>query len=149
MIKRNLAIFLALLVLVLPLRAEDENKGGEEVKPVPLLKVIPGAYQLKSGKILKGTLLLGAFCVAVAGAVIENHKGDKSYNDYLNSMDVNEVVLLRRETEDHYRARNYYIGGMLAVFLLHVLDLKFSRGKKGIQSELSKDHFAVGVYYSF
>lgn len=141
---------LALLVLVLPLTAEDEGKGGEEAKPVPLLKVIPGAYQLKSGKILKGTLLLGAFCVAVAGAITENRKGDKAYENYLNSMDVSEVVSLRRETEDHYRARNIYIGGVLAVFLLHVLDLKFSRGKKkGIQSELSKDHFAIGMYYSF
>ena len=147
--KRNLAILLTLLTLVFPLMAENKESGGQETKPVPLLKVIPGAYQLKSGKILKGTLLLGAFCAAVAGAVIENGKGDDSYGDYLSSMDVDEVVRLRLETERHYRARNYYIGGMLAVFLLHVLDLKFSDGKKGVQSELSKDRFAVGLYYSF
>ncbi len=148
--KKKLAILLVMLILVqYPFLAEGTDANGKEGKPVPVIKVIPGVYQLKSGKILKGTLLLGAFCTAIAGAIIENNKGNESYENYLGSMNVDEILLLRRRTEDHFKARNYYIGGMAAVFLLHVLDLKFSGGKKGIQSEISKDHFAVGLYYSF
>jgi hypothetical protein len=154
MIVRRFVVFLVMVLLVggglFPVEEAGESEKGQE-KPAAVIKVIPGAFQLKSGKIVKGTLLLGLFAAAAAGAVVENNRGNAAYRQYVDSTDVAEIVRLRQETEDHFKRRNYYIGGLIGVWLVHLLDLKFSRGKKkgGIQSDVSKDSFSVGFYYSF
>lgn len=137
-----------------PAEESDKENPKAETRPVPVLKVIPGLFQLKSGKIVKGSLLLATFAAAVAGTIIENHRGNDTYRRYLASTDVAEIIQLRRATEDHFQRRNYYIGGLVGIWLVHLLDLKlsaYSQGKKkgGIQSEVSKDSITVGLYYSF
>lgn len=107
-------------------KAEDKEK-----KLIHFSMLLPGVYQMKSGKWFKGSVLLAAFAATVAGAIIENKKGNDSYDLYLKAIDVNEVLLLRQESEDHFKSRNTFLCGMVVVGLFHLLDLKlFNKQKK-------------------
>jgi hypothetical protein len=128
--------------------------GGEgDIQPskgIPVEKFIPGLSQLISGKILRGGLLLGACLATVAGAIWENQRGNDYYEQYLVSTDIEEVVDLRSRAEKSFRSRNYYILGMVSVFVLHFLDLKFLKNKKGkLKGEVKNNALSFGIYYSF
>lgn len=146
--------FLILFFFVCALSAQEKEKEKqEEPQPggaVSIVKFIPGVYQLKSKKFVKGSLLFSVFTAAVVGAVIENKRGNDLYEQYLASQDVEEIVALRKQTEKKFQNRNYYIAGALGIWLLHLLDLKFFNKKKGgIKGEVTKKNIQVGFYYSF
>ncbi|MCK4761036.1 MAG: hypothetical protein KAW12_02480 [Candidatus Aminicenantes bacterium] len=125
----------------------EEKKEGQ---PVSITKLIPGLYQLKSKKTIKGTLLFCAFTAAVLSALAANKKGNDLYEQYLNSTDKAEVIALRKETEKKFKKRNLYIAGALGTWLIHLLDLKLFKNKKGgIKGEIANQQINIGVYYSF
>jgi hypothetical protein len=128
--------------------------GGEgnstPAKGVSIVKFIPGLPQLISGKVLRGGILLGACLATVAGAILENQRGNDYYEQYLVSIDVDEVVDLRQRAEKSFRARNYYIMGLISVWILHFLDLKFLKNKKAeVKSEVKTGGISIGICYSF
>ena len=119
-------------------------------KGVSVVEFIPGLPQLISGKVLKGSLILGACLTTIAGTIWANQKGNDYYNQYLVSTDVEEVIELRAKAEKSYRSRNYFIIGMVSVWVLHLLDLKFFKNKKGgVKGEVKNNSLYFGFYYSF
>ena len=119
-------------------------------KGVSVVEFIPALPQLISGKVLKGSLLLGACLTTIAGTIWANQKGNDYYDQYLVSTDVEEVIELRAKAEKSYRSRNYFIIGMVSVWVLHLLDLKFFKTKKGgVKGEVKNNSLYFGFYYSF
>ena len=131
-----------------PLPAQNEDK--KEKKPtVPIIKIIPGIYQLKSGDVVKGGLLLGSFAGCITGAILENNRGNDYYGKYLDSINVEEIVKLRQNTESSFKKRNYYMAGVLGVWLIHLLDLTFfSKKKYGVQGGISKNRICISFYFT-
>ncbi len=114
------------------------------------MKFVPGAFQIKQGRIIKGGLLLGTFSAAVIGAILENNRGNDLYEKYLSSQDVEEIVALRKQTEKRFRRRNLFIAGASVVWLVHLLDLKLLKNKRGgVKGEVTKENIQIGFYYSF
>jgi hypothetical protein len=122
----------------------------EKPKTVSITMFIPGIHQLASGKYVKGTILLGSFLSCITGAVIHNNKGNNWYEKYIDSTNVEEIVLFRQKTEKSLKKRNLFIVGALSVWALHIIDLKFFKSKKGgVKGEVGKNSFIIGCYYTF
>lgn len=131
-------------------KEEVKKEEQKDTQAVSIIKFIPGVYQIKSGKILKGGILFSVFTAAIIGAVIENNRGNKLYERYMASQDVEEIVNLRKQTEKKFKNRNYYIAGVFGVWLVHLLDLKFFKNKKGgIKGDVTKKSIHIGFYFSF
>ena len=134
--------------------AEEQPDPGksdkEKPKTVSITMFIPGIHQLASGKFVKGTILLGSFLGCITGAVINNNKGNDWYDKYINSTNVEEIILFRQNTERSLKKRNLFMVGILSVWALHILDLKFFKSKKGgVKGEVGKNSFNIGFYYIF
>lgn len=144
-------IVMTFLILVFWMSLSGALKQeNEQVRMIPVAKFIPGIDQLFSGKTLKGGVLLSACLATVAGAIIENRCGNRYYEQYLESTDVDEIVELRKKAEGSFHNRNYCILGICTVWLVHVLDMKLFKAKKGVIKGEAKDHsVAVGFYYFF
>jgi hypothetical protein len=146
---------LCLLVNLNALTAAEEptdSSGPDKEKPktVSITMFIPGIHQLASGKYVKGTILLGSFLSFITGAVIHNNKGNDWYEKYINSTNVEEIILFRQKTEKSLKKRNLFIVGILSVWALHIIDLKFFKSKKGgVKGEVGKNSFNIGFYYIF
>lgn len=131
-------------------KTEEKKEEPKETQAVSILKFFPGAYQIKSKKYLKGGVLFCAFTAAIVGAVLENNRGNDLYEKYLASQDVEEIVALRKQTEKKFKNRNYYIAGAFGIWLLHLLDLKFFKNKKGgVKGEVTKKSVNISFYYTF
>ena len=146
--------FLILIFFVQILFGQEKEKPkNEEPKGkqgISIIKFIPGAQQIRSGKYLKGGILLSAFTAVVIGAIIENKRGNDLYEKYMDSTDVEEIVSLRKQTEKKFKNRNYYFAGAFGIWLLHLLDLKFFKNKKGgIKGDITKKNISIGFYYTF
>lgn len=146
-------LFLIVVTMIQPAAAKsdaDSNEKKSKTKKVSILMVIPGVQQLKSGKYVKGSLLLGSFIGSVTGAFVYNKKGSDWYDKYLTSTNVEEIILFRQETEKNLKKRNLFIAGIFSVWLAHIIDLKFFKsGKGGVKGELGKNKFNISFYYSF
>jgi hypothetical protein len=130
--------------------AESSEPQEKKAKAVSIAMFIPGIYQLKSGRYLKGTLLLGSFAGCIAGTAINNNKGNDRYEQYLRSTNAEEIVQLREQTEKSFKKRNLFMIGIAAVWLAHIVDLKFFKSKKGgVKGEMGKNSIHLGFYYSF
>lgn len=141
MTRRWIIIFL-LFVLVVPVMPDEKSK---EPATLPLEQVIPGWKQIRSGRVVKGILLLGGFVGAITGALILNHRGNEAYDDYLACRDAGLVVDLRRETENRFRGRNWLLVGAAAIMGLHFLDLKLTKTKHAtITGDLGPVGFRIG-----
>jgi hypothetical protein len=153
--KLSLFLMLCLLVNISAIAAAGEQSdssepGKEKPKTVSITMFIPGIHQLASGKYVKGTILLGSFISCITGAVIHNNKGNNWYEKYINSTNVEEIVLFRQKTEKSLKTRNLFIIGALSVWALHIIDLKFFKSKKGgVKGEVGKNGFIIGCYYTF
>jgi hypothetical protein len=154
---KKLSLFL-MLCLVVNLNAmtgaEEQPDPGEpdkkKPKAVSITMFIPGIHQLASGKYVKGTILLGSFLSCITGAVIHNNKGNDWYEKYINSTNVEEIILSRQKAEKSLKKRNLFIVGVLSVWALHIIDLKFFKSKKGgVKGEVGKNSFTIGFYYTF
>jgi hypothetical protein len=152
---RKLSFFLVLCIVVnfnaIKGAEEPDSTQPEKEKPkaISITMLIPGIHQLKSKKYAKGTILLGSFIGCITGAVIQNNKGNDWYRKYKESTNVEEIVLLRQSTEKSLKKRNFFIVGILSVWVLHIIDLKFFKTKKGgVKGEVGKNSFNIGFYYS-
>ena len=129
---------------------DSSDPGKKKPKTVSITMFIPGIHQLKSGKYVKGTILLGSFVSCITGAVVHNNKGNDWYEKYINSINVEEIILSRQKTEKSLKKRNLFIVGILSVWALHIIDLKFFKSKKGgVKGEVGKNSFNIGLYYTF
>lgn len=153
--KLSLFLMLCLVVNINVVTAAEEQPdssepGKEKPKAVSITMFIPGIHQLASGKYVKGTILLGSFLSCITGAVIHNNKGNDWYEKYINSTNVEEIILSRQETEKSLKKRNLFIVGVLSAWALHIIDLKFFKSKKGgVKGEVGKNSFNIGFYYTF
>lgn len=130
--------------------APPANKNKKKTKAIPLSMFIPGLHQLKNKQYAKGSLLLASFAGCIAGAVINNNNGNDWYRQYQSSTNVEEVILLREHTEKSFKKRNLFFAGILSVWAIHVIDLKFfKKGKGGVKGEVGKNSINLGFYYSF
>ena len=148
MMPRLSAFFLGLVFFInLPGAESPEFKPKNGIS---ITRFIPGVSQLLSGKTVKGGMLLGAFLVTITGAIIENSQGNGYYEQYLNSTDVDEIVQLREKAERSFQNRNYYLLGICGIWLVHALDMKIFKTRKGVIKGEAKDHsVCVGFYYFF
>jgi hypothetical protein len=146
-----MSLFLIAVLLVQPAIAESNSDSKEKkTKKVSILMFIPGVQQMKSKKYLKGSLLLGSFIGSVAGAVVYNKKGNDWYDKYSTSTNVEEIILFRQKTEKNLKKRNLFIAGIFSIWLVHIIDLKFFKSKKGgVKGEVGKNKINIGFYYSF
>ncbi len=127
-----------------------ESQGEKKAKPISISKFIPGVHQLEMKKYVKGSLLLGAFTGSIIGAIIFNKKGNDWYEKYKESINVEEIAQFRRNTEKAIRKRNLCIVGIVSVWLVHVIDLQFSKSDKaGVKGEAGKNSINLGLYYRF
>jgi len=153
--KLSLFLMLCLAVNLNTVTAAEEQPDSSEPdkkkpKTVSITMFIPGIHQLASGKYVKGTVLLGSFLSCITGAVIHNNKGNDWYDKYIDSNNVEEIVLFRQKTEKSLKKRNLFMVGILSVWALHILDLKFFKSKKGgVKGEVGKNSFNIGFYYIF
>ena len=153
--KLSLFLILCLLVNIGAITVAEEQPdssetGKEKPKRVSIIMFIPGIHQLTSGKYVKGTILLGSFISCITGAVIHNNKGNDWYEKYINSTNVEEIILFRQKTEKSLKKRNLFIVGALSVWALHIIDLKLFKSKKGgVKGEVGKNSFIIGCYYTF
>lgn len=153
--KLSLFLILCLVVNLNAMTAAEEQPDSSEPdkkkpKTVSLTMFIPGIHQLASGKYVKGTILLGSFLSCITGAVIHNNKGNDWYEKYINSTNVEEIIQFRQKTEKSLKKRNLFIIGILSVWALHILDLKFFKSKKGgVKGEVGKNSIYIGFYYTF
>ena len=153
--KLNLFLILCLAINLNTITAAEEQPESSEPekkkpKSVSITMFIPGVHQLKSGKYLKGTILLGSFAGCITGAVINNNKGNNWYDKYINSTNVEEITQFRQKTEKSLKTRNWFIVGILSIWALHIIDLKFFKSKKGgVKGEVGKNSFNIGFYYTF
>ncbi len=132
-------IFLLFSFNIMPKKIETE---------VSIIKIIPGVFQLKEKKIIKGSLLLSSFVFGILGAIVNNNDGNNFHKQYLLSENINEVILLREKTEKKFRTRNLFLIGTGVVFLTHLFDLKFSN-KSGVKGEIENNNINLGIYYKF
>ncbi|MCK4835665.1 MAG: hypothetical protein KAT17_03475 [Candidatus Aminicenantes bacterium] len=143
-------IYILVFILITNSFLAGEADSDPLKKGLPVIKFIPGLVQMTSGKIIKGGVLLGACLTTIVGAIIENNRGYDYYEQYLESSDVDEVVALREKSEKSFRMRNYFIIGMVSVWVIHALDLKiFKKKKGGLKSEIKNDCIYIGLYYCF
>lgn len=146
MIRKTILISTLIIFIsgIVPGENNDKNKIG-----VPLVQFIPGITQLKEGKVIKGGILLGVFLATIAGAIIKNSQGNEYYDQYLESIVVEDIVELRKKAENCYRMRNYFIMGIFTVWVIHLLDLKFFKKKGGVKGEIKNNSIRFGFYFSF
>ncbi len=145
---RNIIIFLLLALIIFSSPLSGENK--EETSKIPFTYILPGIEQIKHKDYLKGVILLTSFSGCITGAIINNNRGNDYYEKYLNSVIVEEIVEMRRKTEDSFRKRNYFLVGAFSVWIIHLIDLQFFNNKtKGVKGEIRKNGFSFGLYYTF
>jgi hypothetical protein len=142
------ALFVALIFFISGLipAEQDQKKKNSDIR---LVQFIPGISQLKNGKTIKGGFLLGAFLTTIGGAIISNNKGNDYYEQYLDSVIIEDIVDLRKMAENHYRLRNYFMAGIFAVWVIHLLDIKFFKKRGGIKGEIKNHGVHFGLYVSF
>ncbi len=127
-----------LLLLLLPVEGAAKS----------VIYLIPGIVQLKRGQTLKGVLLISAFSLCVGAAIWKDHEGYQYYLKYKRATTVEEVLRYRELAERSFRERNYLAAAAGAVWLLHVLDLSFSR-RMQLNVQLGKGFCSFGLNYNF
>ena len=142
-------IHIAMIGLLLTTTLTGDVDPDPIKQGIPVAKFFPGLAQLTSGKIIKGGVLLGGFVTTIVGAIIENHRGHDYYEQYLAASEVDEVVALREKSEKSFRNRNYFLIGMVSVWVIHALDLKLFKKKGGLKGEVKNDLICIGFYYCF
>ncbi len=138
----SIILFLYCLNFVFP----SDNYLKEENS---IIKYIPGLFQLKEKKILKGSVLLSSFIIGISGSIINNTRGNKYYEMYLLSKNVDEIINLREKAENKFKSRNLFLIGMGISFLLHLVDVKFSKNRGEIKGEIKHNSIKLCFYYNF
>lgn len=142
-------MIMALLISSAQVTAETET-DEKKTKPISITKLIPGIEQIKSGKYAKGTLLLSSFIGSITGAVIYNKKGSDWYDKYKNSTNVEDIIIFRQNTEKNLKKRNLFLVGIASIWVIHIIDLKFFKSKKGgVTGEVGKNTINIGFHYHF
>jgi len=132
-----------------PCSLAEEPKPQKD-KTIPISMFIPGFQQIKSRSYLKGVLLFAAFAGSTVGAFISNSQGNNWYDKYLASTNVEEIITFRKKAERSFKNRNLFIAGIVSVWVIHVIDLKFFKSKKvGVKGDVGKNSVNIGFYYSF
>ncbi len=122
----------------------------KEPKAISITRFIPGIYQLESRQYVKGILLLSSFAGCITGFVINNNRGNRWFEKYIDSTNVEDIVRFREYTEKSLKKRNLFVAGIFTVWLAHLIDLKFFKSKKGgVKSEMGKNSINIGFFYSF
>jgi len=143
---RRLCLSIILLIYCLNFLFSAGNNLRYETS---IIKYVPGLVQLKEKKVLKGSILLSTFIIGISGTIINNNSGNKYYKMYLLSKNVDEIVDLRRKAENKFKSRNLFIIGTGVSFLLHLIDMKFSKGKGKVKGEIKNNSINLGIYYNF
>jgi hypothetical protein len=143
---RRLCLSIILLIYGLSFLFPTDNNLRNGVS---IIRYMPGLFQLKEKKVLKGSILLSSFIIGISGAIINNNSGNKYYKMYLLSKNVDEIVNLRKKSENKFKSRNLFIIGTGISFLLHLIDMKFSKGKGKVKSEIKNNNINIGIYYNF
>ncbi|MCP4147322.1 MAG: hypothetical protein GY757_06180 [bacterium] len=146
---KKICFFLALVLLIQGVYGAD-TPGDKKSKIVSITMFIPGVQQIKTGKYGKGCLFLAAFLGSSTAVFAYNKKGNDWYDKYRISTNVNEVILFRQNTEKYLKKRNISIAALISTWLLHIIDLKLFKSKKGgVTGDAGKNKFNIGFYYSF
>ncbi len=125
------------------------------VFPAPVKKksftlIIPGIKQIKSREYVKGIILAGSFFGFAIGAFLKNRDGYKYYDLYKAATDSDTAVYYRRKTEGSFKDRNFFMLGALGVWVVHILDIKFSdRKRASIGGGVEKGNLYLGFRLSF
>jgi len=148
------ALLVACVIATFPLHTgavvRHSQQKKDKKKAASFVKFIPGIPQLKSKKYVKGTLLLSLFIGFAAGSFVYNSNGNKWYDKYQGSVNVEEIVLFRSKAERSFKNRNLCLIGIASVWLFHILDLKFTKsGNAGLRGDIDQKGFDIGFYFSF
>ena len=86
-------------------------------------------------------MFITAELIAITGAVISNHFGNKNYNKYRSSITESDALFYRKETERFDRERNLFIAAGIGVWIINMVDIYIFKKKmerKGINISLKK-----------
>lgn len=112
--------------------------------------LIPGVEQIRHRRYVKGIFLATTFVGFTLGAILKNRDGYKYYDLYKKATDPDSAVFYRKKTEESFKDRNFFILGAVGVWVIHMLDLKFSgRKKAAIGGGIEKGNLYLGVRFSF
>jgi hypothetical protein len=58
--------------------------------------------------------------------------------------------MFRQNTEKNLKKRNLFLVGIASIWVIHIIDLKFFKSKKGgVKGEIGKNNINIGFYYHF
>ncbi len=136
-------------------KSEPTEKEGTETRALEKSLIFPGWGQIHEKKYFKGILFLTAELIAITSAVINNRKGNRSFNKYRSSIIVDDAVYYRDETERFDRQRNLFIAAGIGVWIINMADIYLFRKKmkkRELKVSLSKgifDEVSFTINYSF
>ncbi len=134
-------------------KTETPNLTGTRALEKSL--IFPGLGQLHEKKYLKGVVFITAELLAITGAILTNHQGNKNYNKYRSSLTTSDALFFRKETENFDRQRNLFIAAGIGVWIINLLDIyiiKKKMEKKSIEVSLKKginNEICFTLNYSF
>ena len=150
-----------ILILAFPVNGDGDSPSGSaekksnETRALEKSLIFPGWGQLHEKKYFKGILFLTAELFAITGAIINNKKGNSSYNKYRSSSTIENTVLYRDETERLDKQRNLFIAAGIGIWIINMADIYLIRKKmkkKGLKVSLSKginNEISFVINYSF
>lgn len=120
---------------------EPETKNPNSTRALEKSLIFPGWGQLHEKKYFKGVMFITAELIAITGAVVANHFGNKNYNKYRSAVTESDALLFRKETERLDRERNLFIAAGIGVWIINMVDIyifKKRMERKGINISLKK-----------
>lgn len=144
------------LLFVFPLsgRETEKNTPGE-TRALEKSLLFPGWGQLHEKKTVKGLLFMTGELLAITGAVIANHRGNRNYNRYKTSTTVEDTMFYRKETERYDKQRNLFIAAGIGIWIINMVDIYLYKNKsrrKGIKLSLKRlvnNEISLDIGYHF
>ena len=106
---------------------------------------VPGMAQIHKGQVAKGSVIIGAECLFVAGIIGGQLAGQSAYN---KSLTYKHDAKMRKAYIDRANVGKMIsyasIGGAAAVYIWNVIDGSISKGKKHVI--VGKTSYAIAPY---
>jgi len=108
---------------------------GRALGPLEKSLLLPGWGQLSEKRYLEGVLFLAAEAAALAGVLVNDHRGNENYALYQKAQTLDEAVRTRRLTEKYDARRNQLLLAAAAVWAANLIDIALIVKKKGTEKE--------------
>lgn len=108
--------------------AQDREKGASGTStsafgPLQKSLLIPGWGQLVEKRYVEGIAFLSAEVICLAGAIVNNHRGNQNYGLYQKAASSEEAIRYRQIIEKYDTRRNEFLLAAAAVWAANLLDI--------------------------